>query len=128
MTRPSMNNSIILATRHNSFCIQEDERRWRDEDGPVNSASQKLIRPLPVQDSKGERFQRPALPFAGARRRSGWRRARYTHEPAPYQAKVHQSPTNQGLGPNSTQKTSLMGEDFPTLYVVLPHHQFPMWD
>ena len=30
-----------------------------------------LIRPLPVQDPKGERFRRPALPFGGARRRSG---------------------------------------------------------
>ena len=29
-----------------------------------------LIRPLPMQDPKGERFRRPALPFAGARRRS----------------------------------------------------------
>src|SRR6185312_1547571 len=36
-----------------------------------------LIRPLPVQDPKGERFRRPALPFAGARRRSGWRRLRW---------------------------------------------------
>ena len=26
-----------------------------------------LIRSLPVQDPKGERFRRPALPFAGAR-------------------------------------------------------------
>jgi hypothetical protein len=33
-----------------------------------------------------------------------------------------------GLVPNSTQKTSLMGEDCPHLYVALPHHQFPMWD
>ena len=31
-----------------------------------------LIRPLPVQDHKSERFQRPALPFASARRCSGW--------------------------------------------------------
>ena len=36
-----------------------------------------LIRPLPVQDPKGERFRRPALPFAGACRRSGWRRLRW---------------------------------------------------
>ena len=36
-----------------------------------------LIRSLPVQDPKGERFRRPALPFAGARRRSGWRRLRW---------------------------------------------------
>ena len=36
-----------------------------------------LIRPLPVQDLKGERFRRPALLFAGARRRSGWRRLRW---------------------------------------------------
>ena len=31
-----------------------------------------LIRPLSVQDHKSEWFRRPALPFAGARRRSGW--------------------------------------------------------
>jgi hypothetical protein len=37
-------------------------------------------------------------------------------------------PTTIGLGPNSTQKTSLMGEDCPHLYVVLLHHQFLMWD
>ena len=36
-----------------------------------------FIRPLPVQDPKGERFRRPALPFAGARRRSGWRRLQW---------------------------------------------------
>jgi len=33
-----------------------------------------LIRPLPVQNFKDKRFRRPALPFAGARRHSGWRR------------------------------------------------------
>jgi hypothetical protein len=32
-----------------------------------------LIRLLPVQDRKDEGFRRPALPNAGARRRSGWR-------------------------------------------------------
>jgi hypothetical protein len=37
-------------------------------------------------------------------------------------------PTTIGPGPNSTQKTSLMGEDCPHLNVALPHHQFPMWD
>jgi hypothetical protein len=37
-------------------------------------------------------------------------------------------PTATGLVSNSTQKTSLMGEDWPHLYVALPHHQFPMWD
>ena len=31
-----------------------------------------LIHPLPVQDPNGEMFRRPALPFAGARRRTGW--------------------------------------------------------
>jgi hypothetical protein len=35
---------------------------------------------------------------------------------------------NNRSWPNSTQKTSLMGEDCPYLYVALPHHQFPMWD
>jgi hypothetical protein len=38
------------------------------------------------------------------------------------------SSTNFGVNTNSTQKTSLLGEDCPHLYVVLPHHQFPMWD
>ena len=33
-----------------------------------------LIRPLPVQNFKDKKFRRPALPFAGARRHSGWRR------------------------------------------------------
>ena len=35
-----------------------------------------LIRPLPVQDRKDERFRRPALPRADARRRLGWTRLR----------------------------------------------------
>jgi hypothetical protein len=30
--------------------------------------------------------------------------------------------------PNSTQKTSLIGDDCPHIYVVLLHHQFLMWD
>jgi hypothetical protein len=51
---------------------------------------------------------------------------RYTHEPAPHQALGPPEPTTTGPGPNSTQKTSLMVEDCPHLYVVLPHHQFPM--
>ena len=38
-----------------------------------------LIRPLPVQDPKGERFWRLALPFAGARRSSGWIRLWWQH-------------------------------------------------
>jgi hypothetical protein len=52
----------------------------------------------------------------------------YIHVPASQQAQVRWSPQQQELGPNSTQKTSLLGEDCPHLYVVLPHHQFPMWD
>jgi hypothetical protein len=32
--------------------------------------------------------------------------------------------TYQGLGPNSTQKTRLVGEDYLTLYVMLLRHQF----
>jgi hypothetical protein len=36
-----------------------------------------LIRPLPVQDRKDERFRRPALPHADARRRLGWSRLRW---------------------------------------------------
>ena len=34
-------------------------------------------RPLPVQDRKDERFRRPALPRADARRRLGWSRLRW---------------------------------------------------
>jgi hypothetical protein len=45
---------------------------------------------------------------------------RYTHEPAPYQAQVHESPTNEDFGPLSAQKTCLMGEGCSSLYVVLP--------
>jgi hypothetical protein len=52
----------------------------------------------------------------------------YTHVPASQQAQVQRSPQQQEHGPNSTQKTSLMGEDCPHLYVVLPHSQFPMCD
>ena len=33
-----------------------------------------LIRPLPVQDRKDERFRRPVVPRADARRRLGWSR------------------------------------------------------
>ena len=39
-----------------------------------------LIRPLPVQDRKDERFWRPALPRADARRRLGWSRLRWRHK------------------------------------------------
>jgi hypothetical protein len=36
-----------------------------------------LIHPISMQDPKGVEFRRPILPFAGARRRSGWRRLRW---------------------------------------------------
>ena len=31
-------------------------------------------------------------------------------------------------GDHPTQKTSMIGEGFPALYVVLPHHRYMMWD
>ena len=43
----------------------------------MRSASQKPYSPSPVQDHKGEWFRRPAVPFAGARRRTGWSRLRW---------------------------------------------------
>jgi hypothetical protein len=42
----------------------------------------------------------------------------------PYQVQVHRSLPNQVLRPNSTQKTSLMDEGCPSLYVVLPTINF----
>jgi len=42
----------------------------------------------------------------------------YTDEPALYQDLAHRSPTNQGLGPNSTQKT--MGENCPPYIYYAP--------
>jgi hypothetical protein len=58
--------------------------------------------------------------------RSGIRPARYTHKPAPHQALGLPESTTTRPGPNSSQKTSLMGEDCPHLYIVLPNHQFLM--
>ena len=49
----------------------------------VEAASSRVERfpkpnsPSPVHDHKGNWFQRPALPFAGGRRRSGWSRLRW---------------------------------------------------
>jgi hypothetical protein len=45
----------------------------------------------------------------------------------PYHVQVHRNPTNQGLGPISTQKTNPIGESYPTLYVMLPHHELLIW-
>jgi hypothetical protein len=39
--------------------------------------------------------------------------ARFTHESVPLQTLSPPEPTTTGPGPNSTQKTSLMGEDYP---------------
>jgi hypothetical protein len=60
--------------------------------------------------------------------RSGFRPSPLDPRAGTHQALGPPEPTTTGLGLNSTQKTSLMGEDCPHLYVVLPHHQFPMWD
>ena len=51
----------------------------RDDDREQSRVAlpKNLIRPLPVQDRRGEWFRRPALPFAGVPWRSGWRRLRW---------------------------------------------------
>jgi hypothetical protein len=46
--------------------------------------------------------------------------ARYTHEPAPLAPRSTGATTYQGLGPNSTQKTSLIGEDCSRLICCAP--------
>jgi hypothetical protein len=48
--------------------------------------------------------------------------ARYTHEMAPHQALGPLEPITTGSGPNSTQKTSLMCENYPHLS---RHHVTP---
>jgi hypothetical protein len=57
---------------------------WKTSHGEQREESRKvlpknLIRPLPVQDHKSERFRRPALLFAGACKRLGWSRLRWHH-------------------------------------------------
>jgi hypothetical protein len=49
---------------------------------------------------------------------------RYIHESVFYYASVHQDLQQKGIGTNSTQKTNLVSEGFPTYFVVLSHHQF----
>ena len=51
----------------------------------ARSASQKPYSPFPVQDHKDERFRRPAVPFAGARRRTGWSRLRWRRKARDWQ-------------------------------------------
>ena len=51
----------------------------------ARSASQKPYSPSPVQDHKDERFRRPAVPFAGARRRTGWSRLRWRRKARDWQ-------------------------------------------
>jgi len=53
--------------------------------------------------------------------------ARY--EPAlPQVSGLPELTTYKAFGPYSIQKTSLIGEGSPALYVVLPHHRYTMWD
>jgi hypothetical protein len=51
-------------------------RRGEDLEQLHEALPKNLICSLPVQDPKGEGFRRPALPFIGAPRCSGWRRLR----------------------------------------------------
>jgi hypothetical protein len=51
--------------------------------------------------------------------------ALYTHEAAPHQALGLPEPTTTGPGPNSTQKTSLMGEDCPPPICCAPPPSIP---
>ena len=43
-------------------------------------------------------------------------------------AMVGELTTYKAHVPHSTQKTSLIGEGPPALYVVLSHHRYMMWD
>ena len=51
----------------------------------ARGASQKPYSPSPVQDHKDKWFRRPAVPFAGARRRTGWSRLRWRRKARDWQ-------------------------------------------
>ena len=67
----AMNTTMSSTTRLGRKTTRDDEFEQSRTALPKN-----LIRPLPVQDRKDERFRRPALPRADARRRLGWSRLR----------------------------------------------------
>ena len=68
----AMNTTMSSTARLGRKTTRDDEFEQSCTSLPKN-----LIRPLPVQDRKDERFQRPALPRADARRRLGWSRLRW---------------------------------------------------
>jgi hypothetical protein len=65
--QPALQTTVRRNTRHG----RKTSRGEEDEQSRL-ALPKNLIRPLPVQDHNSKRFRRPALPFAGARRRSGW--------------------------------------------------------
>ena len=67
-----MNTTMSSTARLGRKTTRDDEFEQSRTALPKN-----LIRPLPVQDRKDERFWRPALPRADARRRLGWSRLRW---------------------------------------------------
>ena len=68
MQQLAMKTMRLVALSYTRKASHDDELEQSREALPKN-----LICPLPVQDHKDGRFRRPALPIAGARRRSGWR-------------------------------------------------------
>src|SRR6266508_3797835 len=70
--KPTTNPTVLRAAGLGGKTSRGDERKQLRGALPKN-----LIRPLLVQDRKGEWFRRPALPFTGARRRSGWSSLRW---------------------------------------------------
>ena len=68
----AMNTTMTSTARLGRKTTCDDEFEQSRTALPKN-----LIRPLPVQDRKDERFRRPALPRADARRRLGWSRLRW---------------------------------------------------
>ena len=68
----AMNTTMSSTARLGRKTTRDDEFEQSRTVLPKN-----LIRPLPGQDRKDERFRRPALPRADARRRLGWSRLRW---------------------------------------------------
>jgi len=67
--------TVLRTDRSNRRCRQRYAATPEDEQSRL-ALPKNIIRPLPVQYHKSERFRRPALPFAGARWRSGWSKLR----------------------------------------------------
>ena len=67
----SQQPALQTTVRRNTILGRKTSCGEEDEQSRL-ALPKNLIHLLPVQDHKNERFRRPALPFAGARRRSGW--------------------------------------------------------